>query len=46
MPISRLLSFRAGYTYHLFRNSDYGDRQFHPRLAHIQQPTVGMSWKF
>ena len=45
-PVSRHLSLRTGYRFHLFRNTDYGDPHFHPGLAHIQEPTVGLSWKF
>ena len=45
-PLSTHLSFRTAYRFHLFRNTDYGDFHFHPGLAHIQEPTVGLSWKF
>jgi len=45
-PVSRHLFLRTAYRFHLFRNTDYGDAHFHPGLAHIQEPTVGLSWKF
>jgi opacity protein-like surface antigen len=45
-PLSRHLALRTAYRFHLLRNTDYGDSHFHPGLAHIQEPTVGLSWKF
>jgi len=45
-PVSRHLSLRTAYRFHLFRNTNYGDPHFHPGLAHIQEPTAGLSWKF
>jgi len=44
-PVSRHLSLRTAYRFHLFRNTDYGDPHFHPGFAHIHEPTVGLSWK-
>jgi len=45
-PLSRHLSFRIAYSVHFFRNTGFGDPQFHPGMARLQQPTVGLSWKF
>lgn len=45
-PISGHLSLRTAYRFQFFRNTDFGDPQFHPGLAHVQQPMVGLSWKF
>ena len=44
--VSKHLSVRTAYKLHLFRNPDFGDPQFHPGFAHIQQPMVGLSWQF
>jgi len=45
-PVSRHLSVRTAYRFHFFRNTNYGDPAFRPGFAHIQEPTVGLSWKF
>lgn len=45
-PVAKHLSLRTGYRFHLFRNTNYGDPAFHPGFAHIQEPIVGLSWKF
>jgi len=44
--VSKHLSVRTAYRLHLFRNSDFGDAQFHPGFTHLQQPMVGLSWQF
>jgi len=45
-PLSKHLSLRTAYRFHLFRNTNYGDAAFHAGFARIQEPMVGLSWNF
>jgi hypothetical protein len=45
-PVGKHIFFRTGYRLHLFRNTNYGDPGFHPGFAHIEEPIVGLGWKF
>jgi len=45
-PLSKHLAVRTGFRFHIFRNTNYGDSHFHAGVAHIQEPIVGLGWKF
>ena len=44
--ITKRLSVRTAFRFHLFRNPNFGDPNFHPGFAHMQQPVIGLTSSF